>query len=224
MEHIVFSVGGSLVNHGAPNTEFLKTLRSCVLDLTKEYGVILVVGGGAIARSYIEASKVVGVESPESHDIIGIASTVLNATLVQQMFGDQAYEHVVRDPTHRVETRKHIIVAAGSKPGWSTDYVAVMLAHSHNVKRIINLTNQDYVHDKDPAKHNTAIPLKTVTWVRMREIVGEKWVPGKNTPFDPVACAAAAKFGMQVACIHGSRLPEAEKFVYKHEFVGTLIE
>ena len=64
-------------------------------------------------------------------------------------------------------------MGAGWKPGWSTDYDAVLIAKNHNVKTIINLTNIDYVYDKNPGEFPDAKPMKELDWKSFKTIVGD---------------------------------------------------
>ena len=58
-----------------------------------------------------------------------------------------------------------------------------------NVKTIINMSNIDYVYDKDPKKNKDAKKIKNIFWRRYRKISGNKWEAGLNKPFDPIAAS-----------------------------------
>ena len=59
------------------------------------------------------------------------------------------------------------MVAAGWHPGWSTDFVATILAERLQAKTILNLSNIDYVYDKDPNKYKDAKKIKlTLLWIK----------------------------------------------------------
>jgi len=47
----------------------------------------------------------------------------------------------------------------GWKPGWSTDYDAVIMAKNISADAIINMSNIDYVYDSDPKKNRNAKKL-----------------------------------------------------------------
>jgi uridylate kinase len=55
-------------------------------------------------------------------------------------------------------------------------------------------------------------------------MVGDKWDPGMNTPFDPVASKKAQRMGLKVVIIKGDDLENVERFLAGKEYVGTLIE
>jgi uridylate kinase len=54
-------------------------------------------------------------------------------------------------------------------------------------------------------------------------MVGEEWVPGKNTPFDPVASRRADEIGLKVICAAGRNLPNLKNILNREPFVGTTI-
>ena len=85
---------------------------------------------------------------------------------------------IITDPNKKVKTNKDIIVGAGWKPGWSTDYDAVLIAKNHNVKTIINLTNIDYVYDKNPSEFPDAKPLKELIGKVLNELWAINGCPG----------------------------------------------
>lgn len=221
----ILSVGGSIV---IPKTgfdvEFLKKFRSLILEqvqLGKKF--ILVVGGGATCRTYQNALRESGVIEDLALDWMGIETTVLNANFVRHLFGPAAYEKVVVKPTRMVKTDKSAIIAAGFKPGWSTDTDAVLLAKAYGAKEIFNLSNVDYVYDSDPNVNPNAQKFKNLTWKQFRKIVGNKWVPGANVPFDPIAAKKAAKLGLKVGFVKGSDLEEVKKALSGGVFQGTVI-
>ena len=113
------------------------------------------------------------------------------------------------------------MIAAGWKPGFSTDYDAVLLAKNIGAHVVINMTNVDYVHDKDP-KLGGAKPIKEVTWKGLRKIVGNEWKPGLNMPFDPIASREAEKLGLKVVVI-GKDVNNLEKVLNGKKFKGTMI-
>jgi uridylate kinase len=115
-------------------------------------------------------------------------------------------------------------VAAGWKPGWSTDYCAVTLAQDYGIPTVINLTNIDQVYDKDPNKYPDAKPMKHMGWQQYCEMAGDKWIPGMNLPFDPIASRLAQDLGTTVKIVNGKNLANLEKALATNDFLGTVIE
>jgi ubiquinone/menaquinone biosynthesis C-methylase UbiE len=119
--------------------------------------------------------------------------------------------------------REPVVVGAGWKPGWSSDYDAVLLAQDYGAQLIINLSNIDWVYDKDPNKYPDAKPIKKMTWEEMKKLVGDKWVPGMNAPFDPIAAQLAEKLNLTVVVANGKDFKNLEKIVSGEAFNGTVI-
>ncbi len=222
---IVLSLGGSLIYPKEIDVPYLKKFRALILSYIakgKKFGIVC--GGGSICRTYITKANEVSPLQPTQNDLVGIMTTRANAQLVREIFGDMAYPTVIIDYSNKIETDKSIVVGAGWVPGSSTDKDAVLLAHMYGAKTVINLTNVDYVYDKDPRKHPDAKPIKQISWKDFKAIVGGEWKAGMNLPFDPIAARLAEKEKLRVVVLNGNNLDNLEKYLAGKEFVGTVIE
>ena len=132
----ILSVGGSIIIPKTGfNVPFLKKFRKLILDEVKKgEKFILVIGGGGTCRQYQDAARKAVPLSSTDLDWIGIHTTVFNANFVRFLFKDHAYKEVIQNPTKKVKTNKSIIIAAGWKPGCSTDKDAVLLAKTYGAK------------------------------------------------------------------------------------------
>lgn len=222
-ENIIISLGGSLVVPQEIDTTFLKVFKKAVMKNLNSKRFFIFVGGGKICRNYQKALLEFGADNKE-RDLIGIDVSRLNARVVKQMFEESAYSEVVANPTKKINTRKDVVVAAGWKPGWSTDYCSVALAKNLGIKTIVNLTNIDYVYEKDPCKFPSAKALNQVSWKDFRKIVPNKWTPGLSMPFDPRASKDAEILKIKVIMINGRRLDRLENFLNNKPFIGTTIQ
>lgn len=224
--HII-SVGGSII---VPKTGidvgYLKKLKQTLNKFTRQgHRFVIVTGGGTTCRTYQNAARKAGVRSTSELDWVGIITSRANAELVRAVLGERAHPVVVTDPTKPLRGwRKPILVAAGWKPGWSTDYVATRLGQKLGVKQVINLSNIKYLYDKDPNKYKSAKVIKEITWPEFRKIVGNKWNPGANLPFDPIAARLAQKAKMRVVLANGKNIKNLEKILKGQKFQGTIIE
>lgn len=221
-ENIIISLGGSLVVPGNIDTAFLNTFKNAIKKHLGSKRFFIFVGGGKVCRLYQHAMLEFGADNNE-RDWMGIEFTSLNAKLVKQTFGDLAFSEIIKNPTKKVSTKKDIIVAAGWKPGWSTDYCAVTLAKNMGIKTIINLTDVDYVYDKDPDKYKNTKALKEMDWKSFRKIVDNKWTPGMSAPFDPRASRDAEILKIKAVMINGRKLERVENFLNNKSFIGTTI-
>ncbi|HYC34747.1 MAG TPA: UMP kinase [Candidatus Paceibacterota bacterium] len=222
---IVISVGGSLLVPDEIDTTFLASFKSFVDgEIKKGNRFIIVCGGGRVCRKYQNAAKLVGNKRASDIDWLGIHATRLNAQLVKTIFLPKAEEIVVHDPFDKtVKFNKPVLVAAGWKPGWSTDFDAVCLAKRYKAKKLINLSNIDYVYTADPRTNPDARKIEKITWKEFRSLIPKKWDPGLSAPFDPIASKEAHESGIEVAVINGDKLEGIQKFIKGEEFVGTLI-
>lgn len=220
----VISVGGSIIVPDRIDVSFLKRLRKMVLDHAgKGNRVVIVTGGGKVCRRYNEAAEKVTKVKDHDKDLMGIQATKMNAELVRSIFGDKAYEKIVDNPTKKINTDKSIIIASGWKPGFSSDMDAVLLAKQMKADTLVNMSNITHVYDKDPKRYRSAKKLKNLSWDDMRSIVGDKWKPGANLPFDPVATKEASKMKLKVA-IMGNSLSNLKNFLDNKKFEGSVVE
>jgi uridylate kinase len=223
-EIIIISVGGSLICPDNIDIAFLKKLKEIIIgQIKKGKRFVLITGGGKTARNYQFAAREVGLLDNEDLDWLGIHATRINAHLVRTIFKEYAHPQIIMHPAEKIDFKEKILVAAGWKPGFSTDYDAVLLAKQFKVKKIINLSNIFYVYDKDPAKYGDAKPYKTLSWKDYRKMFGEKWNPGLSSPFDPVASKEAEKLKMKVYIINGADMDNLYNLLEGKNFVGTII-
>jgi len=224
----VLSLGGSIVAPDGPDPAFLKSFVELVrahLAPSPERRLILVVGGGGPARAWQKAYREAGgpADNSDAQDWVGVMATRLNAQLVKALLGELCPQEVVIDPTAVSLFMGRVLVAAGWKPGFSTDYDAVLLAERFGAERVLNLSNIAKVYTDDPRANPAAEPIDSISWADFRQIVGDEWVPGKNTPFDPVATRKAAELGLSVICAAGRDLENLERILEGKSFVGTTI-
>jgi uridylate kinase len=220
---VVISLGGSTIVPEEIDIDFLKEFRKLILKYVKKgMTFVLISGGGRSARHYQHAASKIARLNAEDLDWIGVHSTRLNAQLLRTIFRDIAYQRVIKDPTKPIETKKKIIIAAGWKPGFSTDYDAVLLAKNLGVDTVVNMSNVPYVYDKNPKKFKNAKPLKELSWVDYIKMVGMEWRPGRNVPFDPIASTEAHKSEIKVI-VMGNDLKNFENFLLGRKFEGTVI-
>jgi len=114
-----------------------------------------------------------------------------------------------------------VLIAAGWKPGRSSDDDAVRLAHVYGSTTIVNLSNVDYIYDKDPRKFKTAKKIEHATWKDYFRIFEAKWRPGANVPFDPIAARFAQRHGQKVVIANGKDLKNLQNILAGKPFKGT---
>ncbi len=231
----VISLGGSIIAPDRVDVAFLRSFRKALLEFLEADGerrVILVCGGGGPAREYQGAYRAVmseggrsetEKEAGEAQDWLGIAATRLNAELLRFLFLPLCPERVVIDPTALAVFPGRVLVAAGWKPGCSTDYDAVLLAERFQADTVINLSNVARVYSADPKVDPQARPLEHLSWAELQAMVGRTWVPGSNVPFDPVATGHAARIGLRVVMAAGRNIENFKKILNGEPFEGSTI-
>lgn len=225
-ETILISVGGSIIVPEEINVETVRALKRIVLaEVGKGKKFILTIGGGRTCRKYQAAAK--AAEPSLTHndlDWIGIHSTRFNAEFLRVIFGEHAHGEIILDPNVRVDSDKSVILAGGWRPTASTDHSAVLVAKAYGLKRLVNLSNIDYVYDSDPKKNPAAKKLERISWKDFRKIIPETWGPGMNSPFDPVAAKEAEALGLEVAVMNGTKVENLQNYLEGEVFAGTVIK
>lgn len=227
----VLSLGGSIVAPEKPDTRFLSEFAKMVREwICSAEGnrIVLVVGGGAPARTYQNAYKetCTALQTPTSEaaaDWIGIMATRINAQLVKAVFGELCENDVVYNPTEEIQFKGTVLVASGWKPGFSSDNDAVLLAKKFGANTVVNLSNIEKVYTDDPKKNPKAQPLDDISWKEFRAMVGDEWIPGKNVPFDPIASREAEAANLTVICSAGKDIENTRRILRGESYVGTTI-
>jgi len=224
-ETIIISLGGSLIIPDQIDINFLSEFKKIILDqVEKGKKFIIITGGGKICRRYQDAAKEITSPTNEDLDWIGIASLRLNAELIRVIFEDKVCSQVMPDLRENLSFDKPIIIGSAYEPGQSTDWDTVLAAQNVGAKKIINLSNIDYVYDSDPKKNSNAKKIDKISWVNYRKLIPEDWNPGLNSPFDPIASKKAEELGLQVCIISGSNIENIKNCIDNLPFQGTIIE
>lgn len=222
----IISLGGSLIVPDTIDTVFLSQFKKLLeTEIEKGREFVVVLGGGKTARRYQAAGKEVASLTPDDVDWLGIYSIQLNAELVRIIFGTLAHERVVIKPSDIPSVKKPLAVAGAEEPGHSSDFDAVEMALQANAKTIINMSNIDYVYEKDPRVFPEAKKVEKASWPEFRKILPpvEAWEPGSNTPFDPVAAKRAEELGLEVVIMNGKPLDNLRNYLEGKSFKGTVI-
>jgi uridylate kinase len=220
------SVGGSLIVPDQIDATFLASLKEFIVTETANgRRFIIIAGGGKTARRYQDAAASVSDLNPEDLDWMGIHATRLNGHLLRTIFRDVAHPVMITNPDEILDVPTHypVIIAAGYRPGASTDLRAVQIAKKVEAKKVINLSNTDYVYTDNPHTNSEAKKIEDITWAEFRQLIPEEWAPGLSSPFDPVAAKEAERLNIEVAQINGANLTYLQDYLNGESFVGTRI-
>ncbi len=224
-ERIVVKISGKLISPDHP--ELVEDYAAILGRLEEEgYRVAVVVGGGHVARRYINAARRLG-SNEAILDLIGIAASRMNAYLLALALGGKAYPLVARGLEEFMAfwSTGKIVVAGGFQPGQSTNAVSAILAEAIGSKLIINCSTVDGVYDKDPRIHPDARMLPRVTVSELVKILSrtQSHKAGKYELLDPIAMRIMLRSRIRLAVINGFN-PENLARLLGGESVGSMVE
>lgn len=223
----VIAVGGSLIVPEEIDSDFLSVFKQFIIKRIEQGDrFILIAGGGKTARKYQSAAaKVSGLDNEEK-DWLGIHATRINSHLLRTVFKLWAHPRVVKDYEKDlvdIDFSESVLVGAGWKPGFSTDFDAVLIAEKFGAESVVNLSNIENVFTDDPRLNPEAKRYSKISWKDYRSLVPERWDPGMSSPIDPIAAKRAEEIGLRVGMVHGSKLSELNNFLDGKEISGTVI-
>lgn len=226
---LVLALGGSLLRpEESERHAWLSSLAN--LLSTCEVPIGIVVGGGAPAREAIELAKPV-IDDLASLDEIGIAATRLNAAIVAQILQGAGLDVCAGIPSDvesaaRGLDEHKVVVMGGTRPGHTTDNVAIRLAIEAKATRCLIATNVGHVYSADPRVDSGARPIESMTLSELQEIVGPP-VHGKaggSSVIDPIGVQAAIDNNLPLAVLDGREMDRMADALSGKPFVGTRIE
>lgn len=224
-ETIIISLGGSLIIPNELDVDFLKDFKKLILaQVANGKKFVIITGGGKVNTRYNMAAKEL-TEDPSNDDLdwIGIAALRLNAQLLRVAFTGYSHDKVIDNLAMPFTFEKPIVIGAAYEPGKSTDWDAVEAAKNLGAKKIINLSNTDYVYDSDPRTNPNAKKLEALSWDEYRKIIPSEWTARLNSPFDPIASKDAEEAGISVIIMNGKPIDNLAKCLNGEKFDGTII-
>ncbi len=217
---VVISLGGSVIVPSGVDVRLVRKFVALVKRVSKSRRVAITCGGGAAARTMVAAARALGVRSDEDLHWIGIRQTAINGEVVRAALGVEG--PVLTSYDERSRFRQRIIVAAGRKPGGTTDYCAVVLARALGASTIYNITDVAGVYSADPRSSRNARLLPSLTWREFMRLLNQSLTPSMHAPFDPVASRAASKHGIRVI-VASKDMANFKRALEGKKFIGTVI-
>ncbi len=211
----VISLGGSIINPGTIDIEFLKEFKALVEQ--SNHAFVIVCGGGVVAREYQKAAREFDVLDLRL-DEIGIKATEINAELVASIVGVRR----ARLLEEVVSSKDKVVVTNGLFPGVTTDFDSVVIAGLIGADTVINVSNIDGIYDKDPSKNKDAKLLKKMTYDELIKLATEFSLgAGAHFVFDLAAAKLAQRSGIKIISLKG--IENLKKAIEGKEFVGTTV-
>lgn len=223
----VVSIGGSvLVPDLADNR--VAAYADVVASLAAQHTLGVVVGGGPVAREYIDAAREQGANEGVL-DQLGIDTTRLNARLLLSALDpDVAAATVPTDYEGAAEAlhRDAVTVMGGVVPAQTTDAVAAALAEYVDADCLVFGTSVPGVYDADPESDPDAERYDELAAGELVELVasGESLgSAGSNAPIDLLATKVIQRSGIPAVVVDGSDPAAVERAVAGEAFEGTRI-
>jgi uridylate kinase len=221
---LVVRIGGSVVASPV-NTELMgryadliKTVRS------RGHEVAVVVGGGALAREFIQIAKGLGLDM-RAQDEIAISVSRLYAQLFLKRLDEVGCRNVAFTLNDVVQclSEGKVAVMGGLKPGITTDAVAALVAERIDADLLVKGTDQEGVYDKDPRKHADAVKLDSLSFDDLPKIFDENvHKAGMHQVIDPEAVKVLKRHRVKLIVVNGFK-PENILAAVDGEKVGTMI-
>jgi len=204
---IVLRIGGSVVASPV-NTKLMREYADLVKKLrAQNHEILVVVGGGSLAREFICIAKELGLNM-QAQDEIAISVSRLFAQLFLEKLGEFSCEKVaitLEDTANCLKEGK-VVVMGGLKPGITTDAVAALVAEHVNADLVVKGTNQEGVYDKDPRSHADAVKLDRLSYNDLAKVFSEsKHKAGIHQIIDPEAVKVLSRKPMKLIVVNGFR-------------------
>lgn len=219
----VVSVGGSVL---VPELDGDRvSAYADVLDTLIDEGheLALVVGGGAVARQYIEAGRSIGADEM-ALDQLGIGVTRLNARLLVAALGERA----APTPPEDYETaaaavyRGDVPVMGGLVPGQTTDAVAAALAETVDADLLVYATSVAGVYSDDPDENPDATHYDEISTEELVDVIGDiEMSAGSSAPVDLLAAKIIQRSGTRTLVIDGTDPERLHRAVAEDDHEGT---
>ena len=225
MEPVVLSLGGSVLITDGDDVSYMRELSKMLVDVSHTRSLLIVTGGGRIARHYIHSGREFG--APEDLlDEMGIAVTRLNARLLTTSLGESASPSIPKDYDEALSAAEKypIVVMGGVCPGITTDAVAAFLAERAGARRLVNATSVDGAYTSDPNKDSAAVRIPEMSREELvRLVAGTPSGAGPNIVFDPTGARVVERAGITLAIVDGRDLPNLRSALIGRDFKGTLV-
>ncbi|HDM92667.1 MAG TPA: UMP kinase [Candidatus Korarchaeota archaeon] len=217
-------LGGIVFDRAKEDQTILDAYRDIIIRLVeKGYKLIVVAGGGRLAREYIESASRYGVNKAFL-DYIGIMATRLNAALVIASLWSRAYPRVPETYEEALSGIHgyDVVVMGGMAPAQSTDAVAAVMSEMTNSKLMIKATGAKGVYDRPPEEPGATF-IPRITYKDLLKIVQRyQFEPGKYELLDPIAIKVLERSKVRCIILNGLE-PQAVLGAVSGEEVGTVV-
>ncbi len=222
---VVIRIGGS-VAASPVNSQLISQYAALLKRLHKKgHEIVLIVGGGTLAREFIAHAKSLGL-SETDQDETAISVSRLIAQLFVLKLGSVGLGFIpmsLEDAAKELRIGR-IVVMGGLKPGMTTDSVAAMVAERINADLLVKATNQEGVYTSDPKKHKDAKKIDKLSFEDLTHLFEQNTHrAGIHQIIDPEAVKILRKTRTKMIVLSGFK-PENVALAIEGKKIGTVIE
>jgi uridylate kinase len=222
---IVLRIGGSVVASPV-NTDLMGKYAEIVQIIKKQgHEVMVVVGGGSLAREFIAIAKKLRLEE-QAQDEVAISVSRLFAQLFLKKLGGMGCRKVALTLNDAAEclSEGKIVVMGGLKPGITTDAVAALVAERVNGELLVKGTNQEGIYTSDPQKDPGAVKLDHLSFDDLQDVFSKsQHKAGMHQIVDPEAIKVLKRKRVKLIVVNGFK-PENILAAVNGESVGTVVD
>ncbi|HME52030.1 MAG TPA: UMP kinase [Candidatus Lokiarchaeia archaeon] len=230
-EKNVLKIGGSLLFDDEMNVK-IDSIQEFIEFIVKNVPRLdcVVVGGGKIARAYINAIKDIH-PNEAVQDLLGIKVSRLNALAIANLVGpDVAYQGVPESIESLLRLKSElpdkIVFMGGLEVGQSTTSVACEAAEALEAASLVIGTDVDGIYTKNPKEYTDAIKLDEITLAEIATILdlgnATNQQAGEYRILDNVSIGIIARSKFPVRIVKGD--VDTFEAAFAGEAVGTLVK
>ncbi|MEK6842913.1 MAG: UMP kinase [Candidatus Micrarchaeota archaeon] len=228
MKILVISLGGSILygKDGKFNESHALAIANLFSKISKSNKLLVVVGGGKLAREYASASR--NRQNNEFFaDRAAIKATRKNAKKMMAFLPKIAYPKVLRsfDEANLALSKNNLVFSGGMLEGMTTDSVSVLFAEMLGAKTVINLGDTDGIYSSDPKKNPSAKKFSIMPHSQLVDLASknDQRRAGTNFVFDLIASKLSARSNIELCFVNGKNLLEVENALLGKKFNGTIV-
>lgn len=219
----VISLGGSIL-FGDRSAETVREHARAISRLVDDgHEVAVVVGGGSIAREFIDIGRDLGADEVRL-DEIGIAITRVNARLMIEALGDLAHPWPATTYAEAGQALRQgdVPVLGGIAPAQTTDAVSAATAEYVHADLLLYATSVDGVYSGDPIEDKTATRFDQLTVDELLEVIASIHMSaGSKSPVDLLAAKIIQRADLSTIVMDGSDPKAIERAVRTGDHEGT---
>lgn len=203
---VVVSIGGSVLAPDLDTERVDGHARAIEALVEAGWDVGVVVGGGSVARDYIDAARRLGANEIQL-DQIGIEVTRLNARLLLSSLDVDSVATPAETYEDAGEAMRHgdVAVMGGIAAGQTTDAVSAALAEYTDATLLVYATSVPGVFSADPNEDAAAERFDRLTASELVDIIaGVEMSAGSSAPVDLIAAKLIERSRVRTVVLDGT--------------------